>query len=388
MRRLTRFRFASLLLCGLAAAPSPLAAQQGRARVQSAETSRPQVPARESRPEAQPLHVEAVPPELEAVLTEWFGKTQGIKKLQGEHVRWTYDTVFTVAKISRGRFYYEGPDKGRIDVTPEPVQQNQTVKGPGGIVFNVKPDTPERWVCDGEQILKIDEATKEYEVLPIPAEHRGANIMDSALPFLFGMPPAAAKQRYSMKLVSRDETAVFLEIRPKKKVDAANWQRADVKLDAKTFLPTAVQLIDPAGNGITVFKFEETQVNPNKILEIFKGNPFKPILIAYRQAQSPAGGAAQPLDLKGKPITGMPAVVGLQRAEALKVLGARGFKTVKVDPGPITDKPELSLCVAEQTPGPGADAKPGEAVQLTLYVTEEDIKKYNLKPGPVKSAQQ
>jgi len=377
MRRLTRDTIASLLLCGLAATPSPASAQQpGRARIQSADTAQPQAPAREARPDAAPLHVEAVPPELDAVLKEWFQETQGVKRLQGEHIRWTYDTVFGVAKISQGRFYYEGPDKGRIDVTPNAVKPNaKPISGPGGVAFALKPDTPERWVCDGKQILKIDENSKEYEVLPIPAQHQGANIMDSALPFLFGMPPETAKQRYSMKLVERNATTVFLQVRPKKKVDAANWQRADVKLDAKTFLPTAVQLIDPAGNGITVFQFEDVQVNPNKIFEIFKGNPLKPILIGYTQAQSPAGGAVQPLDLQGKPIAGMPALIGLKVIDAKKVLGARGFQNPSVQRGPMADKPELRHFVAEQSPPPGAAVKPGEKVTLLLYITDEDLQK-------------
>lgn len=378
MRRLTRYRFA-LLLCGLAAAPQPLAAQ-GRARVQTADA--PQTPAgQEPRPQAEPLHVEATPPELEAVLRDWFAKTQGIRRLQGSHYRWKYDTTFGVAKIAKGSFYYEAPDKGRIDIEPVAQKDPNAKLNNGGNVFSLKPDQPERWVCDGKQILKIDDVAKNYEVLPIPPEHQGANIMDGPLPFLFGMPPEKAKQRYAMKLKERSETEILLEVRPKLRGDAANWQRADVKLDAKTFLPAAVQLIDPAATGMTVFKFENTQVNPNKIIEFFKGNPFQPVLLTYKQVQSEAPPAVTPVNFQGKPVEGMPSVIGLKNDAAKAVLGQRGFRTINVRPGPVTDKPELSLCVAKQSPVPGADAKPGETVYLLLYVTEEDMKKYNLKPA-------
>lgn len=371
MRRLTRYRF-TLLLCGLAAAPSTLAAQQGRARVQTADAPQPNPEAQEARPEAEPLRVETISPELETVLQEWHAKTKGIRKLQGSHYRWRYDTTFGVAKIAKGAFYYEGPDKGRIDLEPEtPKNPNATVKN-GGMVFALKPDTPERWVCDGKQILKIDDVAKTYEVLPIPAEHQGANIMDGPLPFLFGMPPEKAKQRYSMKLIERSEKEILLEVRPKLRGDAANWERADVKLDAKTFLPTAVQLISPGATGMTVFAFSKTQVNPNAIIEFFKGDPFKPVLITYKQVQN---GAAQPLNLEGKPLQGVPSVVGLAHENAKQVLGARGYQNLEIRRGPVTDKPQLRWCVAEQSPPPNAAAGPDQKVVLTLYITEEDLKK-------------
>lgn len=371
MRRLTRYRF-TLLLCGLAAAPSPLAAQQGRARVQTADAPQPNPEAQEARPEAEPLRVEAISPELEAVLQEWYAKTKGIQKLQGSHFRWKYDATFAVAKIAKGRFFYEAADKGRIDIEPVPQKDpNAKIKN-GGNEYALKPDQPERWICDGKQILKIDDVAKTYEVLPIPPEHQGANIMDGPLPFLFGMPPEKAKQRYSMKLVERSATEILLEVRPKLRGDAANWQRADVKLDAKTFLPTAVQLIDPAATGMTVFKFENTQINPNKILEIFKANPFKPVLLTYTQVQN---GAAQPLNVDGKPLQGVPSVVGLAHENAKQVLGARGYQNLEIRRGPVTNEPQLRWCVAEQSPPPNAAAGPDQKVVLTLYITEEDLKK-------------
>jgi TIGR03009 family protein len=377
MRRLTRSKCAALFVCGLAAAPSPLAAQSGRARVQT-ETPPPQGAApREARPQAQPLRVDPADIQLDALLKDWHQKTADIKRLQGEHRRWTYDKTFSVAKIAEGKFFYEGPDKGRIDLSPVPPDpKNPTTKDDAGNVYPLKADKPERWVCDGERVVRVDDDAKTYEVQPIPPQHQGANIMDGPLPFLFGLPPEKAKQRYDMTLVKQDEKMAFLIVTPLQQQDAANWQRADVMLDKKTYLPKAVKLIDPAGTRVTVYSFGDIEINPTSILKIFTGDPFKPVLLGYKQVQAPQAAGVQPLNLKGN-AKGLPTVVGLAHTEATRVLVARGYdpKAIKVQRGPLTKNPKLRWCVADQSPPADADVKPGQQIVLTLYVSEEDLKK-------------
>jgi len=136
--------------------------------------------------------------QLNQVLVEWHQKSLDVKRLEGEHVRIIYDYVFGVATRAEGRFYYEAPDKGRIDLVPDPkgkgkkfekVNPNTNKK----VVLTAQPDQPERWICDGQQVLVIDEVQKVAQQYPIPAAARGANIMDGPLPFLFGMPPNATR---------------------------------------------------------------------------------------------------------------------------------------------------------------------------------------------------
>ncbi|HUG18784.1 MAG TPA: hypothetical protein VMM56_07380, partial [Planctomycetaceae bacterium] len=57
-----------------------------------------------------------VDPQLEKILKDWENKTKGITKLSGTHRRFVYDFVFEVEKRADGKFYYESPDKGRIDI--------------------------------------------------------------------------------------------------------------------------------------------------------------------------------------------------------------------------------------------------------------------------------
>jgi TIGR03009 family protein len=391
MRRLPPVRFAALLLCGLAAAPLTLLAQQqvGKARFQSDDA-----PAKEERPDAQPLRVAAVDPQLEAVLAAWHNKTKDIKKLQGQHTRWTFEKTFQVAKSSSGKFYYEAPDRGRIDLLPDPPatikdidpkQEGTQVLQPGTPnAFTLKPDQPERWICDGKQVLKIDDTAKTYEAIAIPPEHRGQNIIDGPLPFLFGLPPDKAKQRYAMKLGEINQpNAIYIIATPLQRFDAANWQRADIMLDATTYLPTLVKLLDPSGNRVTFYSFREHKIGAVNLLALFgAGDPFKPILIGHKQVQ-----AAQPVPLRvengeQKPVAGVPAVVGMNYKQATAILKARGYPEVICVRDNTPSEPKFQYHVKSQSPPPNTAAAPGQKVTLTLYVTKEDLAKTAQSGGP------
>jgi hypothetical protein len=62
--------------------------------------------------------VKPLSPELERLLTDWAASSEKIHRLEGDHLRRVYDLVYEVEKLSQGRFYYETPDKGRINITP------------------------------------------------------------------------------------------------------------------------------------------------------------------------------------------------------------------------------------------------------------------------------
>ncbi len=362
MRRLTRQNFARLLPSGILAAAGlpllaglPLAAQEpGRARVASA----PAAPggALPERPAATPLQQTAVSPALEKVLVDWHRRTQGIGKLQGGHRRWTYDMTFMTEKRAEGKFFYEGPDKGRIDVTPVDPKDDRNPPKPG---FSLQIDQTQSWICDGASVLQIDAVAKTYEATAIPPQHQGQNIMDGPLPFLFGMPPEKAKQRYDIALVSETPQEVVLAIRPRWREDAANWQKADVRLAKATYLPTAVQLLDPAGTKQTVYSFGGVEINPSNIFDLFKGSPFKPNLYGLKQVQNSA--PVQPIGAEGAP-----SMIGVRHDQAKQMLEARGYK-VRIVRGPAAPNPQVVFHVKEQFPLPKQAIEPGGTVTLTLF---------------------
>ncbi|MFT5324217.1 MAG: TIGR03009 family protein [Planctomycetaceae bacterium] len=317
--------------------------------------------------------------QLDQILTEWHKQSVGIKRLEGEHVRIIYDYVFEVATRAEGKFYYEAPDKGRIDLVPD-------LKGKGNrfekinpstnkkVTLTAQPEQPERWICDGKQVLVIDEVQKSAQQYPLPEEARGNNIMDGPLPFLFGMPPEKAKQRYRMKLLQANAKDVDIIVYPRWKQDLANYKWARIRIERETMLPMAVQMLDPAGSRETVYTFPRIAKNPKKgwIPNFIwkEKDVFKPDLSKYsiqaaevipekvaerRPATAPAGRQL------------VPAVIGFNFNQAKAILQKSGY-TVKMLRGEPATRSELTYRVQKQTPAPKTAVQNGSVVALTLYM--------------------
>jgi TIGR03009 family protein len=245
------------------------------------------------RPAAEPAD-----PEMEAVLEKWSAATQQIRKLQGTHLRAIIDYAVGTETRAQGKFYVETPDKGRIDVekysgpNPKPGTKKKAVDPSGKTVELIVESHKhaERWICDGKQIKVIDDDRKTIQVVPIPEKQQGSNLMDSPLPFLFGMPPQKAKQRYRFQLKGKDEKKNLyqIEVRPRTKLDAAEWIKALLVLDGNNhFLPVFVRLYSPAGTKETIYIFKDLEVN--RIQLFFWNNPFNPMLFGtyHREVHDP-----------------------------------------------------------------------------------------------------
>lgn len=315
--------------------------------------------ARLQRPKPNGLRVQKLPKELEQILKNWEVASGKIKTLQGKHRRYIYDAVFEVEKRASGVFYYEAPDKGRIDISKVKIQPGAVSKrkGKNGRPFKLESDDPVRWVCDGKQILQIDDVAKTVQDFPIPLKDRGKNMMQGPLPFLFGMPAKQAKLRYSLKLLKNTPTEVWLDVKPRWKKDAANWQQAKVILQKATYLPSAVQLIDPAGNSETVYTFSDLKRNVKLretvgLLRLIGRNPFQPNLKGFKKAQTAAV---------------VPSVINAPWKKAQAVLERAGY-VVKFRKGRPTANKRLAYTVYSQQPSPTTPLKRGEKVVLTVYV--------------------
>jgi len=246
---------------------------------------------RRPRPAAEPLRVEPVTPELLAILQQWEASGEKIQRLTGKHTRFVYDYVFEVEKRSKGEFLYVAPDMGSFEIEPISVPKGAVGAkvGKSGSPFKLEPDLPERWVCNGKEILKIDDQAKTYEMVVIPPEGRGQNIIDGPLPFLFGMKADQAQRRYALELLKETEREVWLKAIPRLQQDAVNYREATIILDRETFLPRAVRLIDPSGNKETVHAFKDLTVNGRPNLFGLGSDPLKPNLASYKRVLNDKG---------------------------------------------------------------------------------------------------
>ena len=225
-----------------------------------------------ARPPATPMIVEPLSPELEAILGEWERRSAQIKSLKGKHTRTVYNLVFEVEKRAEGRFFLETPDKGRIDLNGVEIKKNTVSvrSGKSGNPFRVESDRSEKWICNGEEILMINEEDKSYDIVPLPKELRGTNIVKGPLPFLFGIKAEDAKRRFSLSLSDNNPdpaSQYAILVVPLLLEDQQNYKKAKIFLDKKTFLPRQVMLLDPTENLQTSYIFEIQDINNRNKLD-------------------------------------------------------------------------------------------------------------------------
>lgn len=243
------------------------------------------IPAEKVNP---PAPVEPLDPELESLLKQWELKSAQIKTLNGVHERTVYNLVFETDERSTGKFFLETPDKGRIDlkgVKPGRDDKSERIGTKSGRPFRIEEGRAERWVCSGQEILAIDDDEKTYQVMPLPKEAQGQNIVHSPLPFLFGMKAAEAKARYDFVLQKNTKEQAYLIINPKLDSDKQNYSQARVLLEKVNYLPIAVKLYDPSSNLETVYKFKSIKINegPGILGGIFgEKDPFHPKLTGHK----------------------------------------------------------------------------------------------------------
>ncbi len=241
----------------------------------------------------------ALDPELEQILKDWERESAKIKVLHGEHQRCEFNKVFGVEKQSKGMFYFEAPDKGRIDmqgIAVKPGTKSKTINPDTKLPYALDSGMDQGWICTGNEVLVLTPSEKQFEAFPIPPNMQGEKIIQSPLPFLFGMKAEEAKRRFQLTLRGQNETSYVIDAVPRLQMDAQNYSHAMIALDKTNFIPRGVQLIDPAGTQMTKYTFSEIKVNPsrNTIVGILgpwfgkDSDPFHPELRGWKKILPPA----------------------------------------------------------------------------------------------------
>jgi len=206
-----------------------------------------------------------------------------------EFTRYKYDHTFEVEKRAEGKVIYSAPDKGNYEIRGATIDKNEVSAkvNRNGDPYALKSDDPERWVCNGKEVTRINDNAKPptYEKIAIPPESQGQNIIDGPLPFLFGMKADRAKTRYqNIKLLKSKEGEIKLQVHSKVEQDTLAWKTAVIIIDAAKFTPKAVKLTDVTG-AESVHVFRNVVVNAKR--GIFDKDPFNPSLRGYQQILPP-----------------------------------------------------------------------------------------------------
>lgn len=316
---------------------------------------------KEKRPAPQQLQMKPLPKELKQLLIDWERESAKIKTLVGEHERIVYNSVFETEKWADGKFFYESPDKGRIDLEgrePKEGDKSKRFNEKSGEPYRLEADQQTRWICTGEEIVNINDSEKQFEMFPLPQELRGENIIHGPLPFLFGMKADEAERRFELEFVDLNDparngknkkNAIWLIAKPRQGADKENFQQATIILDCKRFLPYAVKLLDPSGNLETVYTFKELHVNQrNLIPPIFRNDPFHPTLRGYKLMQQPL---ATPKDEEAGARNSVPPGAG--KSNVRQASGA----TSRPSNGPATQPPRSKTANAGEAKLPAPRTK-------------------------------
>jgi TIGR03009 family protein len=208
---------------------------------------------------------------VDNILINWEGTSSGVKTYKCEFTRWEYDAVFgpknDASVISYGEIRYMAPDKGlfKVNSAEQAIVQAPAKQGdaPKWESKKLPADQLEHWVCDGKSVFELRHRDKQLVEQALPPELQGTAIADGPLPFVFGAKAAKLKQRYWIREIEspNPKEQIWLEAYPRFQADAANFQKVEIILSRKEFMPVALQLYDPGSGKRTVYQLAKPAVN-------------------------------------------------------------------------------------------------------------------------------
>jgi len=216
---------------------------------------------------------------LDQVLNHWEKSTSDIERYSCKFLRWQYNSSanfvdelakklgrdirhIDVSKAS-GEVKYMSPDKGTFKI-------DQLIKLSGQLDAKNQPEYKsfenvfgEWWLCDGDRVYEYDRSAKKCTIFTMPPALKGEGILESPMPFMFGVKADKIKARYWVRTLPppndqqnkpRDDIYV-VEAYPKFQADATNYDHVQVYLDRELFLP------------VMLVKFNTEHVDePNQVL--------------------------------------------------------------------------------------------------------------------------
>ena len=206
---------------------------------------------------------------LDQILNFWERSTADIERYSCKFLRWQYNSsdnfVDELAKktgrsirdvnvtTASGELKYMAPDKGMFKI-------EMLLKLSGQLDAKNQPEYKsfesvfgEWWLCDGEKVFEYDRSRKRCTRFTMPPELKGAGILESPMPFMFGVKAEKIKARYWVRLLPPPKDAqgkpredrFLIEAHPKFQSDAVNYHHVQILLDRELFLPIALVKYNP-----------------------------------------------------------------------------------------------------------------------------------------------
>ncbi len=226
---------------------------------------------------------------LDKVLTKWEEESSKVEKFQCEFVRFQYDPTMVSPDyytVGRGELKYLKPDKGLLKVNTLQVYDGKDEKGQAKYGINKTREFGEYWMCDGQNVYDMNRNDKVCTIFELPPDQRGTAIQASPLPFVFGVKKQDLMARYWIKPLPQPKdrpNEIWLEVYPRRADDAVNYQKLQVVLDLKDWMPMGLIVFlnnwTPQSPHRELYQFEKRVVNATNLLpQIFQKEfiPAKP----------------------------------------------------------------------------------------------------------------
>ncbi|MEQ1827528.1 MAG: TIGR03009 domain-containing protein [Pirellula sp.] len=198
---------------------------------------------------------------VDQVLVAWEQATSNITEYACKFKRWQYNSSDNFVEqlaaalkvdirginttVAEGEVKYMAPDQGMFKIERLMSLTGQVASnGPGQAPSN-RPEYKEFanqfgdwWLCDGKVVYDYDRNQKKCKKISLPPEMQGKAILDSPMPFVFGVKAEKIKERYWVRILPiSDNKLVLVEVYPKFQADAINYDHVHIYLDRKEFLP-------------------------------------------------------------------------------------------------------------------------------------------------------
>ena len=233
-----------------------------------------------------PLPVDT-PPTVRKHLFAWESASREVRTYQATIRRMVQDLTFNVEKQSTGTFYFEAPNRWRVDTVPIRVgegalSQNRNPKT--NSPFELQADDAERWIVDGLVTRQIDVSKREVVEIEIPKSERSQQSWLLSWLIWFEEPfgshflceSAGEKmRRFDVEVREHGSSGTeYLRLEPRLERDRGNFGGIYVLLDDEPSLPRAIKFVDPAVSLETIYQFSDLHVNEPFVND--RGEPFDP----------------------------------------------------------------------------------------------------------------
>jgi TIGR03009 family protein len=251
----------------------------------------------------QPFEITAQEAEyLDKLLGFWQTSSERVKLFSCQFKRFDYDSEnvnyrdskdnrLAAAAVKVGEIRYAAPDRGYYSASQAWVFKSPPTEPGGDAVYEEVTGEAglEKWICDGSCVYEFDFSQKVLLEDTIPVEMRGAQIINSPIPFLFGARKDDILGRYwARPIAQNNENEFWLEAYPKRIEDARMYSKVEIILDRADFLPKAIHVYSPQYNPQKgnfqshYFLLENREVNERLAkIQNFMGIFVKPQLPAF-----------------------------------------------------------------------------------------------------------